>query len=83
MSDKNRFIVVEGSYSAHCCFTHSVIDTINGGECICEAFSQEDAEKIAEALNETIDPEPIVDTSQNIDQTKAVISAVKIIKDEL
>jgi hypothetical protein len=52
-----RFKAVPGSVSAHCCFEASVIDTTKpmtysvGFDPICEAWSIEDAEKIADALN--------------------------------
>ena len=58
-----RFLVVPGSESAHCCFTASVVDlnapVLDGeGEIIdgrfatiCECFSMDAAEQIAAALN--------------------------------
>jgi len=59
----NRYIILNESQSAHCCFTHSVIDTKEGVEdysnketiywkkCIAETFSLEDAKLIVNALN--------------------------------
>lgn len=44
---------------------------------------EEAEEKFEDAKHAESDPSPIVDTSENIDQTKAVITANKIIKDEL
>lgn len=53
-----RYIVVEGSVSAHCCFEASVCDTTkpyqfdpNQFEAICECMSKEDAHDIAAAMN--------------------------------
>lgn len=57
-----RFVVVEGSQSAHCCFTATVVDTnrptlINGEhykgqfDPVCECFETDDAHRIAAALN--------------------------------
>lgn len=57
-----RYKVVDGSQSYHCCFVATVVDTtrpviINGEqyegqfEAVCECFEDEDAEKIAAALN--------------------------------
>ncbi len=62
-----RYRVVEGSQTAHCCFTHTVVDTTRpdliGGEqyvderigayfeIICECFGVEDAENVTAALN--------------------------------
>lgn len=48
--DKIKYSVHEGSISAHCCFTASVVD--NGTEePICECFESADAHKICDALN--------------------------------
>lgn len=58
----DRFIVVKGSQSAHCCFEYTVVDTTKpmmiGGERygdqfdpLCECFEAEDAERICAALN--------------------------------
>lgn len=61
-----RYVVIEGSQSAHCCFEATVVDTSNPTvfngvpyapngkqryEAVCECFYQEDAERIAAALN--------------------------------
>lgn len=51
-SHSKRYIVVDGSESAHCCFEATVVDTsrlthVN----ICECFDFEEAVLIAEALN--------------------------------
>lgn len=63
----NRYQVLDGSQSAHCCFEATVIDTqrpqmvcgqpfVYEGKtqyhAICECFETEDAELIAKALNE-------------------------------
>lgn len=58
----DRYQVVQGSQSCHCCFDATVVDTtkkviINGKwyngqyESVCECFDEEQARKIAEALN--------------------------------
>lgn len=59
----DRYQVREGSQTAHCCFTHTVVDTAkrtsyNGYdgktphyEVVCECFDQEAAEVIVIALN--------------------------------
>lgn len=62
----NRYIIYEGSKSAHCCFEATVMDSTKpefvgekqyedeGGkhyETICECFNVEDAELICKALN--------------------------------
>ena len=57
-----RYIVIDGSQSAHCCFDATVVDITKpvmlGGkhyngqfEAIAECFERGDAEKIAAALN--------------------------------
>jgi hypothetical protein len=50
------FLAIEGSQSAHCCFAATVIDTSSPqtyGEfhAVCECFSLEEAQLIADALN--------------------------------
>jgi hypothetical protein len=52
-----RFQVIEGSHSAHCCFDASVIDTSRPkdgplSQCVCECFEEEDADLIARLLNQ-------------------------------
>ena len=46
----NRYIVEEGSASAHCCFEYSILDTTHN-EYIAECFTRIDAELICKALN--------------------------------
>ena len=59
---QDRYKVVEGSQSSHCCFSCTVVDTTrpviikgehyeNLYEPVCETFYAEDAEMICEALN--------------------------------
>lgn len=61
-----RYIVVNGSQSAHCCFEFTVVDTmrprmIRGQhymgefESVCECFGREEADLIADALNRLAD----------------------------
>ncbi len=61
-----RYKVVDGSESAHCCFEATVVDTTKplmiGGEHynnryveVCECFSIEEANLIANALNQRAD----------------------------
>ena len=52
----DRFIVVDGSQSCHCCFEVTVVDTTKPNdyhqfESICECFDKDDALFIAAALN--------------------------------
>lgn len=63
----DRYIIITGSKSGHCCFEATVVDTtkpvIIGGkhyepdglgkqyETVCECFSLEDAELVCRALN--------------------------------
>ena len=58
----NRYKVVDGSQSCHCCFSYTVVDTtkpvIIGGEhyesqyeAVCECFDAADAKAICDALN--------------------------------
>lgn len=57
----DRFIIVQGSCSAHCCFEYTVVDADAGKESygdywkksMCECFDLEDAEIICNALNNT------------------------------
>jgi len=56
-----RYIIVDESMSAHCCFQWSIVDTTVGkldttygeewADHICEGFREEDAELICDALN--------------------------------
>lgn len=59
-----RFVAIEGSQSGHCCFEATVLDTHSETlrsenrpalhfDAICECFSIEDAEFIANKLNKT------------------------------
>lgn len=53
----DRYVVVKGSQSCHCCFDFTVVDTTkptgyNGQfTIICECFEEADAKIVAEALN--------------------------------
>ncbi len=58
----DRYKVVDGSQSAHCCFVSTVVDTTKpvmiGGEHykgqfepVCECFDEDAAKQIADALN--------------------------------
>lgn len=66
MSEEKRYIIMNDSISAHCCFGYSILDTTRpymiGGEhyedengkhyyCVCECMEEEDAELICNALN--------------------------------
>jgi hypothetical protein len=50
-----RYIVINESVSAHCCFEATVVDTQtpgpDRGRTVCECFSRADAERVARALN--------------------------------
>lgn len=57
-----RYQVIEGSQSSHCCFDYTVVDTTQpdmiGDKhyndqyiAICECFGEEDAKAIADAMN--------------------------------
>lgn len=50
---KSRFTVVLGSYSGHCCFEASVIDTTtpDDGEAVCECVEVLNAHAICASLN--------------------------------
>lgn len=58
-SKHERFIVVKGSLSSHCCFEYSIVDTLAGKEdygdywklIMCECFEEKEANIICEALN--------------------------------
>lgn len=58
-----RYKVVEGSQSCHCCFDYTVVDTTRPVmfgdehyrgqyEPMCETFDRADADRICEALNQ-------------------------------
>lgn len=60
-----RFKVVDGSQSCHCCFVCTVVDTTkpvmigdhqyrNQFDPVCECFSDEEAAMICNALNSTV-----------------------------
>lgn len=56
MSD--RYVVIEGSESGHCCFQYSVMDARHlDREPICETYTLETATQIAEALNQGEKPD--------------------------
>lgn len=66
-----RYIVINESQSAHCCFEATVVDshTPRAGYAsddkysqICECFSVEEAQKIADALN-AAEPKPAIPPS--------------------
>jgi hypothetical protein len=52
-----RYVVIEESTSAHCCFGFTVMDTrrpvaeLDDNLGVCECFKKEDAERICRALN--------------------------------
>lgn len=54
---KDRFKIIEGSQSGHCCFEYTIVDTekptiVNGkDDSVCECFEKEQAELICKALN--------------------------------
>lgn len=65
-----RYKLVKGSQSAHCCFDFTVVDTtrpvmIHGEhydgqfEPLCECFEKEDAERIVAALNAVSNTMPV------------------------
>jgi hypothetical protein len=72
MSEQERFSVIKGSATGHCCFTWSVVDktkpVMDGGgrhmcirgrfkyEAACECYEQEAAEEICAALNSRLTP---------------------------
>ena len=57
--NNDRYIIVEGSVSAHCCFKYTIVDTLEGKEdygdywkkSLCETFERAEAEIICDALN--------------------------------
>ena len=51
---EERYKIVEGSVSQHCCFKCTIIDTTKTDDDnaeVCECFELDDAEKIMKALN--------------------------------
>ena len=53
-----RFIIIEESFSGHCCFEYSIIDTSISVDAdpyrkrgMCETFDKDNAETICNALN--------------------------------
>ncbi len=67
-----RYKVIEGSQSCHCCFEWTVVDTSrsmeyteSGYPAVCECFDRADAEEICIALNAfSGPPQPSTTTSQ-------------------
>ncbi|NDE10792.1 MAG: hypothetical protein EBZ95_09530 [Chitinophagia bacterium] len=59
VSSSARYIIVDESVSAHCCFECTIIDTAAGKEAygdywkrsMCETFDRAEAEIICDALN--------------------------------
>jgi hypothetical protein len=56
----SRYKVIEGSVSAHCCFSATVVDTGTPHPCfkgepdwVCETYDLPTAHRIARALNES------------------------------
>ena len=47
----DRYKVIAGSHTAHCCFEASVIDSTNDKIAMCECIDEEDAKRICAALN--------------------------------
>jgi hypothetical protein len=58
-SNIERYIIIEESISAHCCFGYSIVDTTEGFEIcedswrrrMCETFEIKEAIEICDALN--------------------------------
>jgi len=53
-----RFVIIEESFSGHCCFEYSIIDTSISVDadpyrkrCMCQTFDKDNAEIICNALN--------------------------------
>lgn len=55
----SRYKVLEGSESNHCCFEATVIDTDMDSSlhAVCECFSMEEAQMVADALNAKAAPQ--------------------------
>ena len=59
----DRYIIIEESFTGHCCFGYSIIDTkagkvhygdySNWKKSMCETFDKEEAEIICESLNKS------------------------------
>ena len=49
---EERFTVLEESFSGHCCFEYTVVETKSDGKALCECFEKEHAEIICNALNQ-------------------------------
>lgn len=56
--EKERYIIVKGSVSGHCCFDYSIVDSEQkeqdwgvDNKVICETFYKEDADLICNSLN--------------------------------
>ena len=57
--NNDRYIIVDGSVSAHCCFEYTIVDTLEGKEdygdywkkSTCETFERAEAEIICDSLN--------------------------------
>ncbi len=47
---ENRFVIVDGSKSKHCCFEYTIVD-IQENKTMCETFNKESAILICMALN--------------------------------
>lgn len=77
--DQQRFKVVKGSQSCHCCFEATVVDTTKpvmiGGEHyegqfepVCECFEVEDAETVCHALNAVSNTMPVYGSKEGYDE---------------
>ena len=56
---RNRYKILAGSQSAHCCFDWTVVDLTRKARCnnfhaVCETFNKNDAITICKALNNTL-----------------------------
>ncbi|MCP4055014.1 MAG: hypothetical protein GY739_18625 [Mesoflavibacter sp.] len=59
VSNSARYIIIEKSTSAHCCFEYTIVDTKEGKEIygdywkrtMCETFEKQEAIEICDALN--------------------------------
>jgi len=48
---EQRYVVIKGSESGHCCFEFTVVDTQDKPHWVCECFDEEQALIIAMELN--------------------------------